>query len=93
MAALGRESSRVERLFTDARICAFGYVKPSALKELIELAKTGNSQRSTYLMALMCMEYWLRAVESRVGAASDAFTDPVCTPDYRNVVESPYATI
>lgn len=93
MAALARESSRLERLFTNARICEFGYVKPAALKEMVELTKTGNSQRSTYLMALMCMEYWLRAVESRVGAASEAFSDPVCTPDYRRVVESPYATI
>ncbi len=94
MAALARESSRLERLFANARICEFGFVKPAALKEMVELAKTGNSQRSTYLMALMCLEYWLRAVERRmVAGRAEAVSHPVCTPDYGGVIDSPYATI
>jgi asparagine synthase (glutamine-hydrolysing) len=88
-AALARESSRLERLFTDARICAFGYVKPAALKELVELAKTGNSQKSTFLKSLICMEYWLRAVESRLASASEVFLDPLRAPAYSSVVHSP----
>ncbi len=83
LGALARESQRLECLFTDARICAFGYVKPTALKELIELAKTGKQQRSSLLMSLICMEYWLRAVERRVTAVSSTFTDE---PHSRSVI-------
>ena len=93
LAALAREAPRLERLFTDARICAFGYVKPAALKELVELAKTGKSQRSTLLMSLTCLEHWLRAVESRVAAATVLPTDQLSAPEYRSVVQSPLATV
>lgn len=71
-AALARESERLERLFTDARICSFGFVKPAALTELVALAKTGTSRKSTLLMSLICLEYWLRAVESRIKTTSVA---------------------
>ena len=92
-AALARESSRLEHLFTDARICAFGYVKPAALKELVGFAKTGNSQKSTFLKSLICMEYWLRAVESRVAAASEIFPDPLYARAYGSVVQSHLAMV
>lgn len=93
LAALAREAPRLEQLFTDARICAFGYVKPTALKELVEYAKTGKSQRSTLLMSLICMENWLRAVESRMSAATVVSGDQLSAPEYRSVVQSPLATV
>lgn len=93
LAALAREAPRLERLFTDARICAFGYVKPAALKELVELAKTGKSQRSTLLMSLTSIEHWLRAVESRVSAASAVSMDQFSAAEYHSVVQSPLATV
>jgi asparagine synthase (glutamine-hydrolysing) len=86
LAALKRESQRLEHLFTDARICAFGYVKPEAVKELIELSKTGNNQRSSLLMSLICLEHWLRAVESRV--AAEPAVRHVGKPDYGGVVQT-----
>lgn len=92
LAALAREAPRLEQLFTDARVCAFGYVKPAALKELVELAKTGKSQKSTLLMSLMCLENWLRAVESRVAADSVAISDPLFGTEHSSVVQPPLAT-
>ena len=98
LAALARESQRLERLFVDARVCAFGYVKPAALKELVELAKTGNSQRSTLLMSLICMEYWLRTLESRVAEFNNpALAQQPCVegyiPEIRNVAQAPLQTV
>lgn len=97
LAALARESQRLERLFTDARICAFGYVKPAALYELLELAKTGTNQRSSLLMSLVCLEYWLRAVESRVAAASQTSTKQAFSrstiPEYSGVSQLPLSTV
>jgi asparagine synthase (glutamine-hydrolysing) len=93
LAALAREAPRLEQLFTDARICAFGYVKPAAIKELVELARTGKSHRSTLLMSLICMENWLRAVESRGAAVSIAIPDPLFAPQHRSVVQSPLASV
>jgi len=97
LAALARESQRLERLFTDARICAFGYVKPAALKELIEMAKTGKEQKSSLLMSLICMEHWLRAVERRAAAVSGTFAEEPYRrsgiPEYSSVSQSPLPTI
>ena len=93
LAALAREAPRLERLFTDARLCAFGYVKPAALKELVELAKTGKSQRSTLLMSLICMENWLRAVEDRVATATITVPDPFFASEYRSAVPSSLARV
>jgi asparagine synthase (glutamine-hydrolysing) len=86
LAALARESARLESLFRDARVCTFGYVKPAALRELVELAKTGKSQRSTLLMSLICLEHWLRAVESRVAPVSVPALDPLSVADYSAAV-------
>lgn len=93
MAALARESGRLERLFAEARICARGYVKPAALKELVDLAKSGNSQRSTLLMSLICMEHWLRAVESRMDQAARSLPDHSPAPEYGDVVQSALAAV
>jgi asparagine synthase (glutamine-hydrolysing) len=92
LAALARESSRLESLFTEARICAFGYVKPEALSELVQLAKTGKSHRSTLLMSLICLEHWLRAVESRVGTKSVVQAEQLYVPDYGAVGPAPLPT-
>lgn len=88
LAALARAAPRLERLFNDARICAFGYVKPAALKELVELAKTGKNQKSTLLMALICLEHWLRAVESRVTTVTVSSADQLHVPEYGSVAQS-----
>jgi asparagine synthetase B (glutamine-hydrolysing) len=92
LAALAREAQRLERLFTDARICTFGYVKPAALRELIELAKTGNNQRSSLLMSLICLEHWLRAVESQAASVTAASAEMSSSrthiPEYSNVAQS-----
>jgi len=66
---LAREWQRLNELFTDARVCAYAYVKPEALRDLVNLAKQGDEQRSSFLMFLICLEYWLRALETRRSAA------------------------
>lgn len=97
LAGLARESLNLERLFADARICTFGYVKPAALKELVELAKTGKSQRSSLLISLTYIEHWLRAVERRVSAISPASAEQSFSknyiPEYSRVAQSPLPTI
>jgi asparagine synthase (glutamine-hydrolysing) len=66
--ALAREWQRLDELFTDARVCAYGYVNHKALKELLDLAKHGKDQKSILLISVIWVEYWLRALESRKAA-------------------------
>lgn len=85
LAALARASSRLESMFRDARVCAFGYVQPRALRELVDLAKTGKSQRSTLLMSLICLEHWLRAIESRVAPVTAPLLEQLSVAECRSV--------
>ncbi|HKY27347.1 MAG TPA: asparagine synthase-related protein, partial [Pyrinomonadaceae bacterium] len=65
MRAMAREWPRLKRLFADARICNYGYVRPEGLSELIEHARHGNDPKALYIAYLLPLEYWLRALEQR----------------------------
>ena len=63
--ALAREWPRLKRLFTDARLCHYGYVRPEGLSELIDRAREGKDRKALHLAYLLPLEYWLRALEQR----------------------------
>ena len=66
--ALAREWQRLDELFTDARVCAYGYVNHKALKELLGQAKHGKDPKSIFLISILWVEYWLQALERRKAA-------------------------
>ena len=65
MRAMAREWPRLRRLFADARLCRYGYVRPEGLSELIEHARHGNDRKALHIAYLIPLEYWLRAFEQR----------------------------
>jgi asparagine synthase (glutamine-hydrolysing) len=65
MRAMAREWPRIKRLFADARICNYGYVRPEGLSELVEHARHGNDPKALHIAYLLPLEYWLRAFEQR----------------------------
>jgi hypothetical protein len=65
MRAMAREWPRLKRLFADARLCHYGYVRPEGLSELVEHARQGNDPKALHIAYLLPLEYWLRALDQR----------------------------
>jgi asparagine synthase (glutamine-hydrolysing) len=68
--ALAREWSRLRPMFTDARVCARGYMEPGPLLAALDRAKHGCEPLSSPLLSTICLELWLRAFEQRCAARS-----------------------
>ena len=52
-------------LFTDARVCAYGFMDSAPLLAAVERAKNGLEQYAGALLLTISMEFWLRALERR----------------------------
>jgi asparagine synthase (glutamine-hydrolysing) len=69
--AAHREWQRLESLFTEPRVCAYGYMNHDALREVVSAAKEGADDKGSYLVFVLPIEYWLRALETRKSLDSD----------------------
>jgi asparagine synthase (glutamine-hydrolysing) len=63
--AMAREFSTMRALFTDARVCAYGFMDQAPLLAAVERAKNGHEQYTGALLLTISMEFWLRALERR----------------------------
>ncbi len=61
--ALNREWPRLQDLFTDARVCARGYMDARGLREAIDRARHGQKAHSFEILKTLSLELWLRALE------------------------------
>lgn len=61
--ALNREWPKLEHLFTDARVCARGYMDARSLREAIDRARHGQKAHSFEILKTLSLELWLRALE------------------------------
>lgn len=70
--AARREWERLNSLFTEPRICAYGYVKYDALKDVVNEAREATGIKGSYVALFLPIEYWLRALETRKDIALDS---------------------
>jgi asparagine synthase (glutamine-hydrolysing) len=63
--AMAREVSTMRALFTDARVCAYGFMDAPPLLAAVERAKNGLEQYAGALLLTLSFEFWLRALERR----------------------------
>jgi asparagine synthase (glutamine-hydrolysing) len=63
--AMAREVSTMRALFTDARVCAYGFMDGPPLLAAVERAKNGLEPYAGALLLTISMEFWLRALERR----------------------------
>lgn len=63
--AMAREVSTMRTLFTDARVCAYGFMDSAPLFAAIDRAKNGLEQYAGALLLTISLEFWLRALEQR----------------------------
>ena len=59
------EVSTMRALFTDARVCAYGFMDAPPLLAAVERAKNGLEQYAGALLLTLSFEFWLRALERR----------------------------
>ncbi|HKZ80592.1 MAG TPA: asparagine synthase-related protein [Pyrinomonadaceae bacterium] len=78
--AVAREWPRLHRTFTDASVCAYGYVNPEALLARLNQAKQGRDPNSLSIAFLIPLEYWLRSLELRNSIAANS-TAAVSLPE------------
>lgn len=78
--AMAREVSTMRALFTDARVCAYGFMDSAPLFAAIDRAKNGLEQYAGALLLTISLEFWLRALEQRP-AAKDYATASI-TPQF-----------
>ena len=67
-----RERPRVKSLFTDARVCARGYVNGARLQEALDKALHGVTSHLGMLVTTIAIEIWLRSLEC---GAAEAFRE------------------
>lgn len=63
--AMAREVSTMRALFTDARVCAYGFMDSEPLLAAVERAKNGLEPYSGALLLTISLEFWLRTLERR----------------------------
>ena len=63
--AMARESTAIRSLFTDARVCAYGFMDSAPLLTAVDRAKNGLEQYAGALLLTISLEFWLRALEKR----------------------------
>lgn len=63
--ALAREVSTMRSLFTDARVCAYGFMDSAPLLAAIDRAKNGLERYAGALLFTISLEFWLRSLEQR----------------------------
>lgn len=63
--AMARESAALRSLFTDARVCAYGFMDSAPLLTAVDRAKSGLEQYASALLLTISLEFWLRALEQR----------------------------
>ena len=63
--AIAREVSLMRSLFTDARVCAYGFMDSAPLFAAIDRAKNGLEQYAGALLFTISLEFWLRSLERR----------------------------
>jgi len=66
--AVAREWSRLQLIFSDARVQAHGYMDAKALSEALDRARHGYMQ--SHLIPTISLELWLRAFEKRGSVAA-----------------------
>lgn len=69
--AISREYERLRAMYTDARMCAHGYVSRQGLLKVLELGGQGHYPSACMLWFLFPLESWLRALEARKSIAVD----------------------
>jgi asparagine synthase (glutamine-hydrolysing) len=70
--AIARECSALRSLFSDSRVCAYGFMDKAPLLAAIERAKHGLEVYAGALLTTILLEFWLRALESRPAAKNYA---------------------
>ena len=68
--AFVREWATISELFEDSRVCARGYVDPTALHQEIERICHGSGAHSVPLVKAIVLEVWLRSLEEN-GASTN----------------------
>ena len=63
--AVAREWPRLESLFIDARVCAYGFIDRAALQSTVEAFRRCCGTHSPALIKTLVLEVWLRALERR----------------------------
>lgn len=63
--AIAREASLMRSLFTDARVCAYGFMDSAPLFAAIDRARTGLERYAGALLFTISLEFWLRSLEQR----------------------------
>lgn len=63
--AMAREASKMRALFTDARVCAYGFMDATPLLAAVERAKNGLEPYAGALLITISLEFWLRTLERR----------------------------
>ena len=72
--AVSRESKTLRELFTDPRVCAYGYVDHAPLLAAIDRARNGMELFAGALLTTISLELWLRALEKRPAAGKSYAT-------------------
>lgn len=66
--AIAREAPMMRSLFTNSRVCAYGFMDQAPLIAAIDRAKNGLEKYAGALLLAISMEFWLRALEKRPAA-------------------------
>ena len=69
---IAREYSALRSLFSDSRVCAYGFMDKAPLLAAIDRAKNGLEVYAAALLTAVLLEFWLRALESRPAAKNYA---------------------
>lgn len=71
---IAHELRAVRSLFTDSRVCAYGFMDAAPLLAAIDRARNGMELFAGALLTAIALEFWLRALEKR-SAIKDYATD------------------
>jgi asparagine synthase (glutamine-hydrolysing) len=66
--AVAREWKTLRALFTDSRVCAYGFMDSAPLFAAIDRARHGVELYTASLLTTISLEFWLRALETRSAA-------------------------
>lgn len=67
--AISQHWSRLQHLFEDPRVCAYGYMDAVELRAALERARHGCEINAFPLVQTISLEFWLRALENRSSPA------------------------
>ena len=67
--ALAREWPSLRQLFSDARVCSRGYMRPHKLLSALDRARHGAEKQTFALLNTISLEFWLRSLENWGSAA------------------------